>query len=667
MGASAAGNTHAYRMDNAMTAGPEPRHPGPAFRLLQTLRTSVWLHLLLAVALCLLLFLLEWPRWPDARVDFGLQCYTPWQLAQGSVLYRDVTILYGPFSSYFNAALFYLFGPSIHLLFFANLFWFIALLLMLYRFIALLATRAIACIGCIPVIVACGFSQHIGVSNYQFIAPYSHELTHGFILAVASLLAFRKYLATASLRMLALSGLLAGITLLTKPEPAFALFVALATGLLLLACKSRFSRPILRACLLFAIAAALPVLIATCLFAFAVSWPDALRSSLGAWAAASNPALRNIPLYRDWMGLADFPNSLLQILLCIGWYLLILSVFLGAALLCRKIRPPLLRCLLMLITSAAILLIVSLLFGKDYWQETARAFPLLVLGALLLQVRSMWKKSALDGPDLTLTVSLVFALVMLARMIFNVRLYHFGFVLALPALLALVVLFGHFLPRWIDARRPGAGHLLRLAMGLWVATFLILWQAKTFFYLHAKTLVVGQSADQFRYYPFASPIADAVAFLQNNTAPSDTIAVFPEGAMINYLTRRRMPTRFVQFMPSEIAAYGEADIVRAFNQHPPDVIVLVHRDTSEYGSRYFGSDYAPLLGRWLQTYYSGGKVFGALPFNAENRFGVVAFHRNARPIQPDPFAPGPSAPESATLQSPASPLPPPLPPPSTAR
>src|SRR5580658_2104013 len=69
----------------------------------------------------------SWRRWPDPQIDFGVELYLPWRLANGAVLYRDADILYGPLSQYLNAALFRLFGPGFMVLVAANLLVFAAI------------------------------------------------------------------------------------------------------------------------------------------------------------------------------------------------------------------------------------------------------------------------------------------------------------------------------------------------------------------------------------------------------------------------------------------------------------------------------------------------------------------------------------------------------------
>jgi len=64
---------------------------------------------------------LSWRKWPHVLIDFGRELYTPWQIAEGAVLYRDVASLFGPFSQYFNALLFRIAGTSFTTLVVANL------------------------------------------------------------------------------------------------------------------------------------------------------------------------------------------------------------------------------------------------------------------------------------------------------------------------------------------------------------------------------------------------------------------------------------------------------------------------------------------------------------------------------------------------------------------
>src|SRR5690348_4495224 len=84
----------------------EPSHPlcvraiGPLLLFIVGIMLCVW----------------TWDKGPDPVVDFGRECYVPWRLGAGDVLYRDINYFNGPLSPYFNAAIFRVFGVSIRTL-----------------------------------------------------------------------------------------------------------------------------------------------------------------------------------------------------------------------------------------------------------------------------------------------------------------------------------------------------------------------------------------------------------------------------------------------------------------------------------------------------------------------------------------------------------------------
>src|SRR5580704_8837636 len=75
---------------------------------------------------------ISWRKWADPIVDSGLQWYGFWRLSQGASLYHDIAWNYGPFSAFFNAALFKLFGPSMMVLVAANLVIYAAIVTLVY-------------------------------------------------------------------------------------------------------------------------------------------------------------------------------------------------------------------------------------------------------------------------------------------------------------------------------------------------------------------------------------------------------------------------------------------------------------------------------------------------------------------------------------------------------
>ena len=125
-----------------------------------------------------------------------------------------------------------------------------------------------------------------------------------------------------------------------------------------------------------------------------------------------------------------------------------------------------------------------------------------------------------------------------------------------------------------------------------------------------RTQLVGRGPDAFLTEPDrAVPANRAIEAIE--ALPADaTLAVLPEGVMLNYLTRRTNPTGIVNFMPPELIVFGERRILAAFAKSPPDFIALTHKDTREYGVGTFGRGYARDLYAWVVRNYQPVRLFG---------------------------------------------------------
>ena len=91
----------------------------------------------------------------------------------------------------------------------------------------------------------------------------------------------------------------------------------------------------------------------------------------------------------------------------------------------------------------------------------------------------------------------------------------------------------------------------------------------------------------------------------NEFKPSGTLAVFPEGIAIDYLTRTTTTLSFHTFTPVETAdPRVEDEILRDIAARPPDRVALVARSVREYGHRGFGVDYDERLAHWIFANYA---------------------------------------------------------------
>jgi hypothetical protein len=167
----------------------------------------------------------------------------------------------------------------------------------------------------------------------------------------------------------------------------------------------------------------------------------------------------------------------------------------------------------------------------------------------------------------------VFSLAMLAKIILSPHVYHYGFVLAMPGSLVLVAALAEDLPGWIE-RRGGCGRVLRaaaLAAGLAGVAATLYTDAG---FWGTKRGMIGSGGDAFRVATRGLEVEMMAAFIDRTVPREGSVEVFPSGLMLNYLTRRVNPTRYVNFMPPEVLAAGEDRILAALAEHPPDAIVI---------------------------------------------------------------------------------------------
>jgi hypothetical protein len=182
-------------------------------------------------ATTLAMLLWSWGTWPDPLVDFGAQLYVPWQISAGHVLYRDIAYYNGPLSSYLNATAFHLFGVGLNTLVWLNLLIMAATMTVAYRLTVRVSGRWAAFMAGLTFALIFAFSQVVRLGNYNWLTPYTHEITHGTALGLAAIAAVARYQRTVKLRWISVAGGLLGAVFLTKAEPTAATFAAVAAQL----------------------------------------------------------------------------------------------------------------------------------------------------------------------------------------------------------------------------------------------------------------------------------------------------------------------------------------------------------------------------------------------------------------------------------------------------
>jgi hypothetical protein len=486
-----------------------------------------------------------WRTWPDPLIDFGRELYVPWQMTEGQVLYRDIAYFNGPLSPTINATLFSLFGVSLSTLIWTNVLLAALLTAMLYRFLGRCFGPLSALLGSLVFLTGFGFSHLLSDGNYNYICPYSHEATHGMLLSIAMLWLlcrdFRLRWATAMP-----AGVLLGLVFLTKAEMFLAAAVAAAVAIVVPPLFRRVSWPAaLAAWAAFGLGAILPPAAFAVWLGRQMPWHEALLGVAGSWRWIVESQVTD--LYRPMAGL-DQPLHSLQLM---GKSVLATALTLAAIVLYDRLRGS--RWASYIVVIAASVLGVLALRGHG--------FPLLVEGRpLLLAAIGMTitfsvlavRRQADEAEFLRyamLTVWAVFSLLLLAKVLLVPRIFHYGFVLAMPATLLAVGVLLDLLPRRL-CRAWNGGTAFRLGVAALLLADTLGFVLMSSANVGRKTANLGTGPDRIVTYSAAtSSVGSALAELMNTTEtqfpPDATFVALPEGSMLNYLSRRRNPTGFV--------------------------------------------------------------------------------------------------------------------------
>lgn len=567
----------------------------------------------------------SWRRTAHPLVDFGREVYTAWRLSEGEMLYRDVDSLFGPLAAYVDAGVFALVGPSLVALFAVNACLVAAATVLVYSFVFRVAHRLTACLASLTFLVVFAFGHSAG-PNYNFLSPYSQAAVWGIVLGMAAVTSLERWLSeptdgSGSGLWPFAAGFAAGLTVLTKPEIALATLGASSLAVAL-ATHSRIDRggsPLegdrrssAGAVLRFALGASLPLAVTAAAFWTAGSAPLAVE----ALAAGFEPLLSENPLtmefYRHWAGLHQPGVRGVEI---VAAAVAVVGTLLALARLDRlllSLPAAWLRRVARIVVVGAVISSVVVWAGARtvIFDIAPRATPLLLLAGLFWCGKVFRRRRAekMYGPSdapagprqgrrtdawrraRALGVWLTFSLLLLAKLGLSPRFSHYGFYLAAPAGVAVVFVLVELLPRWTGSRMGGEV-LPRLAGVGFVLVVILGHGVVSSRQLRAKDVRIGHGLDAMWV---AGPLGEAARTTLDRIeefVPSDaSLTVIPEGASLNYWSRRVTPTPHLSFMPPEMDFYGAERMRRSLGEARPDYVVVWDRPLPDYGGGRYGQD-----------------------------------------------------------------------------
>jgi hypothetical protein len=422
-----------------------------------------------------------------------------------------------------------------------------------------------------------------------------------------------------------MTGLMLGLVFLTKAEVFLAAAAAVFVGAAAITLLRRRGFDLL---MLLSGAVLAPITALLMLTGAGLSASQAMRGIAGSWPWLGNRQLLGLPYFRDLAGTSDLAGSLARSgLVAVCWLVLF-----GAPALVAKFASK---------SHAAGVALGILLFGLltwllsgDRWFEMVRPLPLLATVIAALFIMRIWRERTTK-----FIVPLAFAIfagVMTVKMVLNVRIVHYGFALAMPGTMLLVVAIVAWLPQCSTSGREASRvwFIRASVFGVIAAALLGHLRIMSFWFSQKTVPVARNTSDYFLADSRGASVEALSQRIEQFTPREATLVCMPEGSLTNFLTRRVNPTGHLQFTPAALIMFNEQRVLADLQRRPPDYIAVFNHPTPEYGAAFFGKDYAVEIGRWIRANYEPEVIFNA-PLSRPEQFGVTLLRR-LRTAEPAP-------------------------------
>jgi hypothetical protein len=540
----------------------------------------------------------SWRKWADPMVDSGPQWYAIWRVSLGAVPYHDFGWNYGPLSLLFNGLLFKCFGPGMMVLVTANLLIYLGTATLAYLAFRKAWGKLAAFTALAVFISVFSFSMLNTVGNYNYVLPYTHEVTHGMLLMLATVFVMVRWCRQSSATWAFLLGLCGGLAAVLKPEFMLAAGVLGITALII---RLRQGQPPRFAeCGMILTGVALPTLAFAAWFARIESWKAALLDSCHAWGTVFVHRIGPAAIDQSsYMGFNHGWRNVGWELEATAWVVIIVGALWAAGWFFNR---PWLNLIRLVTVLGAIALAYSVDMGGF---EIGPSFPGLMIIILVVivarVVRDLRQTGRIEEHHLMALTLVLLAGAMLARMALRARINHFGFIQAAFAGMVAAAFVVSEIPPWTGPSPWGRRITLAgiMAMLIFGCSAVVIESAHN----HAsQTQSVGEGLD--RFYAFDSKIDETGAMVNwcaqhlRVIPPNATLLVLPDGTMLNYLTRHARP------IPDFLS--DEDNYIQQLAQTPPDYVVLIWGDHREGAVRYFGDPGKPgeKIVDWLHAKYT---------------------------------------------------------------
>ena len=553
------------------------------------------------IGLVAALTVVTWGTWGDLDSDTGFDVQAGTRLADGQIPYRDFIYYYGPLAPFLTAFAALAggagFGPAILLGFLITL----AIIAATYA-----VTRTLA--GPLAALIASTITAAVAFipDDYNYVLPHTGDATLGTLILLGVLLAVRRYAVSASPRWSLAIGSLLGLLALTKPEPAIAGFIGVATWLALRRRAGIASRgEIIRV-------AGPAVLIPGLVYGsfMAIVTPDRLlfENLYPREFLAENP-LVTVRLPLD-------AHSFIQLGGKLALYALGVAAIAGAATLLTRqgrVRPALVGVLaagLVVAVTASLIRPEAMRHGLEF------AYGWIPAGAAIAAVMLTWRLSKrTDGLTAQRQVELagIVALTVYAATSYPAFFPHAPYEQIAVYAMPLAAIFMVRLHLGTFARNGPA-----YALGVvWLAFLASAGLGLTIKDARLDAVTVhGAGGSLAETRNEAALYQGALAWIERTTSPDEPIFVAPLMPALYTLSERTNPTEQLSVLPGSLTASGEAQTIAALEEAGTRLVITDDREWHVYGHGAFGDTFDRTLAAWISRHFERVAVLRSPPWHS---------------------------------------------------
>lgn len=523
---------------------------------------SLWIVLFVGI-------ILTYAHHGNILIDCGREAYYPTQVLLGKVLYKDIFNIYGPFAYMFNAFLFKIFSINLNVLYIAGCFCAFTIVSLIYliskRFLSNFVSFAIAV-----------FTISIGVLNtnlFNLIFPYSYGMLYGITAFLVSVWCFLKYQnEIEKIIYLYFGCFFAGLCITSKYEFLPYLIVVLYSIIKI--------KPLKIKEYYYSIFALLFVPI----FCFGILFLQGLRLSDLASTAAIIETIaktKTLKFFYQTQGVY-FHKKLIAIYL-----ISLLKTVLPLSLLIYGLKKTG-KTASIILSSLALIMIAflttptSLIF-----------FPIAIAIIAIINLKKILKNTPL-------TILTLSGITLSIKIFWGLTTLNYGVFFASFLLITLLALILNLFDDKIVSQKP---------IGIYILAVAIVLGCQNLLALKAKTESVSTANGGIYTEAYLSTSTnELINYIKLNTKKTDTIAIFPEGTMINFLTQRPADNNYSSLIPLYVETFGDEKIIKYFEKIKPEYIILNNWDTKDYYYKYICNDYAVSFCNYVAKNYTQEKV-----------------------------------------------------------